>query len=303
MTTYIESIPPGARVIYLDASSLKYLACEQRYVYATVDGLRSKTPSDILDCGSALHKFAELYAKGVEYVEALSQAITAFPRADRAAMLKICPGRESIRIPPPLLLNGELAVEQHFSFPWRSATIDGITYAIVICGTIDHLALDNQTVRVIDYKSSRKWKVEDIEKKYAYEVQLRFYPWALRKFGARILPLEVYNLVTAGRITAQVCAIQVSGNNPRWILLSPQSMTDHQFDTFDRQMEQVVEQILQLHIRAARRNGMLSNLCEWCDYTGLCHAQNDYAMDAVRAENFVIKPYDPSKHGKTEQTV
>jgi hypothetical protein len=169
---------------------------------------------------------------------------------------------------------------------------------VVICGTIDHLALDNQTLRIIDYKSTRKWKVEDIEKKYAYEVQLRFYPWVMKKFGASLLPLDVFNLAYAGRMTAQVCAVQVSGNNPRWVLLSPQSMTDYQYERFDAEMELVLQQIVELRLRDPRRNGMLSNLCEWCDYAPLCHAQRESAEDVVREEQFAVKEYKPRDHGK-----
>jgi hypothetical protein len=294
----ITQIPPGAKVIYLDASSLKYLACEQRYAYSTIAGLRHTNPSDVLDCGSAIHKFAELYATGVEYVDALSQAISAYPRADKQAMIKVCAGRESIRIPPALMLNGKHAVEFYFEVPWRATVIDGVVYAIVICGTIDHLALDGQTIRIIDYKSTRKWKVEDIEKKYAYEVQLRFYPWVLKKFGAALLPIELYNIAYAGRMTAQVCAVQVSGNNPRWILLSPQSLTEHQYQVFDFEMESVLQQIVELRIRDPKRNGLLSNLCEWCDYAPLCHAQSESVKDIVQSESFAVKEYKPSNHGK-----
>lgn len=290
----------GIIPIYLNASSLKLSACDRRYAFAVAGGLRAGGTEDpILTMGSALHKFAETYTrtKG-DVTDAITEARRAFPAITAAELIPIVARRAEVRIPEPLYLDGQPCVEVKFAAPWMIFTYDEITYCFVVCGTIDHLGLDNNALMIIDYKSTRYAVIEYAINKYKHETQFKFYLWALWKFGARFLPLEIHNMLVESRAYSQVCFIQLSGKSPRWIMdTSRRNMTPFMYAEYETELRGKLNQLanaflIHTHGGANDAQGMISNGCQYCDYTTYCHAPTEAARVAANL-TFTHKPYNP----------
>lgn len=292
---------PGARTIYLNASSLKAAVCERKYAWI-VNGY--KNPDDdttILDMGSAVHKFAEMFSRnGGDAPAALIEALKQFPHVPRAALIAACAGRSNIFLPPPLMISGELATEVTFEIPWLAFTFNGTTYQIVICGTIDHLSHRDGAVRIYDYKTTRYAMIDYAIKKYENETQFKFYMWALRKFKSRLvgLPLHVCNDIDRGLITSQVVIVQLSGKSPKWFVDQPRGMTDEQFQSYEDTLFDELERLIQSYLNAeldpfvTHPNGILCNGCQYCPYIAVCHAPNRAARNLAFGK-LTRTPYNP----------
>lgn len=299
MLEYTPHFINGARRIMLDASSLNKLHCDRAYKYACIDGLYEELQDPILRLGKAVHRYAELRTLGTDEMQAMSSVLKEFPGLDRGQFMGIAAAHMKVDVPKPLVLGDHPPtpmVEWFFEFPWLAGVVNGVTYQIVVCGTFDHVAFDGRVVRIIDYKSSRKWKVEDIMRQYEFNTQRNFYTWVMRKFAFEFLPVNVANAADAGNVTTEICAIQVGSKTPRWVMLPPQHLTQYQFDQFEAELCEIAERILLLHAGdEAYRTGMVNNTCTYCRFTGLCYARGTEEHDIVKSR-FIVRKYDPASH-------
>lgn len=295
---YAPNPIPGARIIYMDASSLTKLHCSRAYKYTVIDGLRADGPPDpILTLGSAVHRFAELVSRGEEDLIAASRARNEFPTVDRSQFVAICSARRGTDIPDAARDRmDEPMIEHYFEFPWLAGVVGDTTFHIYVCGTIDLVAFTRNTIRIIDYKTSRKWKLDDIATQYAHSTQRNFYNWVLHKFGRHVLNHDMANAAESLAITTQICAIQVATKSPRWAMLSPEYMTNYQMTQFEDELREMAEHIVRLHAGdEAYRGGMINGTCTWCRYAGMCYARSVDEHDIVRAR-FTVREYKPKHH-------
>lgn len=290
-------------VIFLNATSMKKLACDRAFQFHNPRGYKLAAEDPILTLGKAIHKYAEEFTRsGGKHAEALAKACDAYPTIEARDMINYCAGRSRINLPPPITLaDNSLAVEFFFRVPWRRYVVGARSYVIILCGTLDMLAQDSSGVLwVVDYKSSRKWKVEDINADYEREMQFRFYMWNIVRHGASFLPLSAFNAATAGRIATQVVGVQVgSSKSLYWHKCPPIMMNDGELAEFDELMDGVAEKILALTMLTdvATPNGKTNNACRYCDFGALCYSRT--SVEVAAAERlFVQKTYNPQHHNE-----
>jgi len=273
---YEPQILPGSRVLYVNASSLKLLDCDFKYAL-TVRGYHGdKGDTSILDIGSALHKYAETYTRNAgEHLEALMAARKDYPNVPVKTLVAATARRTSVVLPPAIEVDGEMLVEAKFSQPWLRTVVNGKVIQIVLCGTMDHVGYGEGGVRIIDYKSTHYVAMKSALDKYAHESQFKFYMWVLWKFGASMLPLNLYNDVREGKFSSQVCIIQVNGTDPRWYLDKKRYMTDYQFRTYECALKAMLPRMVESFTAdSPNANGMLCNACQYCEYKKVCFAES-----------------------------
>jgi len=300
-------------IIPLDASSLKMAYCQRAYTYAIVRGLREKTPAEPLTKGKAIHLYAELITRHPnDMLSALSAAKKEWQKCDPdiKQLIAAC-GAMPNTLPKPYKWTGpdgspREGIELFFRVPWLGFTLAGVSYQIDVMGTIDLLSFDGTVVRIVDYKTSRKYKAEDIFRQYENDTQVAaFYPWVFKKFGHLFLPPEIVAAVKANRLTSQVCAVQISGLSPRWILAPPASMSDEAAADFEAELRSHIHTDIipawTVPDRAAR-NGWVSGQCGNCRYNTLCHASPEMTEVII---NNVYEPgvYNPQNFGDTPKTI
>jgi hypothetical protein len=293
---YIEEQLPDVPILYLNASSLKVTACRRHYGmmvngYQGVDG--DTTQRDI---GSAMHKFAELFTRTGDHAESVLRASQAWPQVSRQVIIAAAARRQDVVLPPPIILEGEPLVEIKFSIPWFLVTeATQPVCQIILCGTMDHLGYDG-AVRLIDYKSTAYAIVKYALDKYKHETQFMFYMAVLRKFGHRMLPLHLHNLIVEGKFSSQVCIIQTSAKEPRWSLGPKSYMTEDQYNLYFQMLEDLLPTLVRSFRDSsfATPDGMLRNACQYCGYKSYCYAKDSHEAGLALA-SFKIEPYNPIK--------
>lgn len=290
---------PGARKLFLNASSLKVRTCRRRYGL-TVRGYKGD-PGDMskMDLGSAMHRYAEVYSRTAgAHDEAIVETLRRWPHVDRATIMRAAARRADVVIPPAISVDGSLLIEAKFEVPWLATVVNGETIQIVLCGTMDHVGYANDGVRLIDYKSTSYAMIKYAIDKYIHETQFKFYMWVLYRFGAGMLPLEYFNMVREGQFSMQTCIIQVAAKEPRWALDQKRYMSAHQYEEYEAaltaELPAMVEDLLAVesHDALPAANGMLNNSCQYCGFTKMCHAKDaSIAFDAFKS--YTQTEYNP----------
>lgn len=294
--TYTDTIPDGAIPIYVDASLLKKTYCDEA-MRLTLAGYRTRRTNPHYAVGTAIH----IYAAGVHtnILKGKFDGLQYFKLAesDDKVFDEICNARPTSLLPPPIKFENRTGVEFYFEVTWLTFAYRGVTYVIIICGTIDHLAFERGMVRIFDFKSSMKYKLEDIAKGYRNDVQFDFYPWALWKFGHRFLPLELHNAAREFKMTMQLVVVQWKLKPPRWTAMNPVGCTLNRFEQFELELKSLLEEKLPraLHPEPTNRNGWMNNSCPDCDFSDICHALPGME-DAVVENLYTRKAYIPRNH-------
>lgn len=267
---------PDHRIIYLNATALKSLACEDRYYHQCVSGWRERLENPVFTIGKAIHKFAEERAKGLDDIEAMTEGCRVPGVTDKAAIAKACAGWRSANQSPPLIIDGESFVERRFCVPFAEHIRGDITYEVYLVGRFDHVHHSRHGVIITDYKSTRKWEFNDVVKAYADDVQFLFYYTVARQFAYDIFSgdMAAANDAWAGKLFTRVCAIMLSKKpQPVWQMGPLWSPSEFLWKEFLADLRaHVVPKIVELHSgqRVLRRDGLFKNLCPTCSYADLC---------------------------------
>ena len=160
--------------------------------------------------------------------------------------------------------------------------------------------LSNGLARIFDYKTARGWKLSEVRAGYKNDVQFSFYPWAIWKFGAHFLPLEMYNAARDLKITTQVVTAQITTKPPAWSVDSPVTCSTARFEEFELEVRRLLERLIPIYLKASAndvpwQNGHLSNQCPRCPYNDLCFAVPGME-DAIRQNLYMQKQYTPKTH-------
>ena len=157
------------KVILLNASSLKVSACQLRYHNTVVLGMRSKTESEYLTFGKAVHKYAERRSKGFDHGHALMFAMEEYKGEKTPQLIMACTAMPPALVTPLTDESGPF-VERKFKIYWYSITYKGVQYDIYVCGTLDVLGQTAEALRITDYKTARKYKAEEVFADYRTSV-------------------------------------------------------------------------------------------------------------------------------------
>lgn len=293
-------ITPEDTIIYVNNTSIKKLGCPRAFQFHNVRGYKKAVEDEVLTIGKAVHKYAQEYVlqKGA-HMKALGVASLAYPTVSADGMVRWCAGRKNVTIPPPIMLeNGRLAVELYFSVPWRRYMRGGKPYVMMLCGTIDLLGCAGPSVTVIDYKTSRRWDLDEITNDYKHDPQFKFYMWNLWKHGHMFIPLMYHNMIRDWKFGTNVVAVQVGTNrDPKWFKCPSILMNQDDMDEFEYLMEQVAAETLALHLlsEVADARGKVVGGCKYCEFAPLCHAKTSLEV-SIAEKLFVQKNYDPRHH-------
>ena len=306
-TTPYPTITPADRVVYLNSTSLKKLSCPRAFQLHNTQGFKLIKESESLTIGKCLHLFAETFdrEKG-SVVKALEAATSAYPDVPTGDIIKWGSGRKGVSLPTVAIANdGAPLLEHYFEVPYVRYTNNetGESYVVVLCGTIDRLSILNGVVYMHDYKSSRKYKIADIEAQYMYDAQQRFYLWNLIVHGDRFLPAAMAAATAAHRVASRIVAIQVgSVQNPKWHQCPEILMNADEVAEFGRGIDVACEYAVEIAaaVEIAGPLGKATGACGGannytCDFAPLCFART--ADEMSRAQGLYYKTvYTPKHH-------
>lgn len=282
---------PDHRLIYLNATALKALACEDRFNWMCVNGWRDRVENPIFSVGKAIHKFGEEMAKGTDELEALTAATSTPGITDKTAVVKACGGYRAAGMSPAAIINAETLVEYRFAIPFAEEIRDGLTYEVYLTGRFDRIAHTRLGVEITDYKSTRKWDFNDVVKNYADDVQFLFYYTVARRFAYDIFngDMAMANDAWNGKLFTRLCAVMLSKKpQPQWILGPLWSPNEELWTSFlDGLKTRIVPHVVDLYARkrVMRREGLYKNLCPGCNFADLCLRE--------RPEGYVREEYLP----------
>lgn len=238
-------------IIVLDASAFKESSCNLRLFNNVVLGYGYKCVDNVIEWGSAFHKFRAIFKeKGMEgFAEGFHAASAYFDSKEmmikfdkkyldtdflnRACLQyatkyqkdKFIPVRVNTDILPPDMMSnlpeGMSTIpllEQwcQFSFPYYVDDIMEILFA----GTIDDISrVSNGLYCIVDCKTSgvRKDFIDSYFRSYKLSPQLRFYRWALDRY-AKMYPQSVFGEINKYEVGCVIDGIFYAGRDTEIIM-------------------------------------------------------------------------------------
>lgn len=270
-----------------DNSALSLLNCDLRFQLTVRDGYK-RSDQVALAKGNAFHFAMEHIARrNASTSEAAAivqegcgryEVFQYMPQIMQAVMQCM-----ALRIPPPVIRpDGTPMVEVKFSEPYQ---VNG--YDLNIQGTIDLIAINTfngrKALHFLDYKSTSIFKTESLGDKYASGSQLRFYRWAMKKWGHRYLTGEAYELLCQGNYFCNYLIVPlIQGKVPEWS--QPIWGNDFDLEESERAIHaQIVNAIRVYEMEGeAPRTGMFHGACHTCDFNILCTQQSRYEFELAK---------------------
>lgn len=285
------------KTIYLNASSLRTLACPRRWHLTVRSGLVPIKLKTTFAFGHAVHKYNELVVKGTPPAEAMMAAM-AHPGVDQSEVGKIMPLCMAF-VPPNGVVqcdNGALASELYFEHEHSRRVIDGEEVRIVNCGTIDLVRVDNMgRVQVVDYKTTRMVTPDSVFARYDNDVQFRYYDWVIWKFGYEFLPMHVHNAARDGKLAVCVYVGFMNARPPTWKYGQMMQFSQAQREEFDDMMNRLADGIYKWwSVAELPKTGWVNNACKDCDFTPLCNNEDDRAAQYLQLL-YEQREFNPSK--------
>lgn len=305
----ITSVPPGSKVLYLNATLLKNTYCTQNLDFLLNENLSAKLASEIPTLGTAIHKFCEVVDTSGDKIAALDAAREVLQRERLAATMMpklIAVAQVRRRYDPPVMLtDGKPALELEFRIPWRKYIIarydnpnDDIVVYVVLWGKIDRLDIHTYAARLLDTKTTHYRDVSKALKLYQHEVQFSFYMWVLSKYCHQLnIPEEVCKLIDENHMFAQANIASFSAA-PDWKLSEPIYWSAAQYARTNTLIETVLEtKLLPLFagVTSPTLDGWASNQCVDCQFAPVCHAQDAEVAARIKEDLFETHVYGTYK--------
>ena len=296
MTTLTE--PPASdlprRTVLLNSSSLKLTNCQQRYAHVVVDGLKPHELHEYLTFGKAVHQYAEDRGSGMSTAVALANAMELYTGKFGAKLAQACASMPPDLDQPYTEPGGRKYLELKFKVYWMSIVYKGVQYDIYVCGTFDKVSIfSDNTVRLTDYKTSRKYSPADVFAAYRVSVQMTFYLWVAQKFGYAIFDMPVANACYNCQMLLQICGVFISHPTPLWKYGPPIQVRLPELQEFEQLLLAEIHNTILPAWAEPRRNGRINDTCDGCEFTALCFASSETQYNAELA-SFKHEPYDPS---------
>ena len=279
--------------LYINSTALKTLGCEDKYIYTTVHGLKA-FDNEYFRTGTILHKYAELRTLGVQPPQALVNL--GLTGAEVTEQMPALSAFESLNQPPVARdKDGKPQVEMSFKIERDPIVFEGVTYVPTYVGHVDRVNTTTMGLEIVDYKSTRYYKLDDAKKAWSNSTQFIFYYTMLRQFAYDIFKIpEHAEHAWQGRMVFTPTFVMLSHKPIKWVRGEPYYPTTEQFEEFFENLERhVVPMLVRLnHFKSGGKTGWFSDQCPRCDFQSLCHARND--LDFERAlKQYKQEPYNP----------
>lgn len=297
--------PPDYKrqIIWLNASSLKLTHCQRRYNWTVVKGYRSPDIHEALTFGHGVHKYVERRFCGSTAPVALQEAFAVYKGKNDQQLSAVCLSMPTNLMTPYVDAAGPF-VERKFDVFWRDIVVEAAKtiFEVHITGTIDALTVwSDGTVEIVDWKTTRKFKAEEVYANYRVSVQMRFYLWVLYALGDSILPLDLANRARAGHLFLRIGACFITQTPPRWKFGAPIQLSIEELNTFGAMLEEYLHTDIIPAWLDDKPVGLLNDTCHngdrsgaLCEFAEMCHARNEAEFNQARAA-FDIVTYDPRK--------
>lgn len=197
-------------------------------------------------------------------------------------------------------------VEYFFNYPWITLERKHAFYEIHICGTMDRICFKDGKIRIIDIKTTKKQKEDEIFDAYAASVQFYFYQWVIQEWGESLFywDKELFAAVQEDNIVTHILMCQVYSG--KWLLGNEIYHTPTKMAQWKKEFLRSVEALVDSHdaqreaqaagkIYETPRTGLINDQCGYCDYVPLCHAPDKATEMQNLAMGFVYDEYNPSK--------
>lgn len=285
MNTSPQPKSPNHRIVYLNATALKALACEDRFALTCVQGWRERAENPIFAVGKAVHKYAEEKGKGTDELDALTLASRTPGVPAKLSVVNACANMTGAGLTPVASINGIPLVEYRFCIPFSEHLIDGITYELYLVGRFDRIGVTRLGVEITDYKSTRKWDFGDVVKAYADDVQFLFYYTVARRFAYDVFAGDpsMAEMAWQGKLFTRLCAIMLSAKPcAKWQLGPLWSPSEDLYNEFLEGLRaRIVPHVISLYAKKVilRKEGLYKNLCPGCHLSDLCLRENPLAYE------------------------
>lgn len=279
-------------LIPINSHSLMELVCHRRYWYKVVKGLTEKKLDAVLLVGKAIHKYAQLKGSGAD--EKLAFETVFKMSADPDDQMFILGGIGAIKSAPMGNVardeSGKALVEVQFDIPL--AEIE--QYDIRLQGTLDRIDFDGTMVEVVDWKSTRKWKLEQVLESYRGSSQFDFYYYVIARFGKEFLPPHIMEAVSRGMLFSRVGVIGLTKKPPKVEYDNPRGRPIQFIQEFEKRLLDSLGLIVELWQSESPpdRTGWLHGICGTCPFKDVCFAADQHEYDSAMMA-FEVKPYRP----------
>ena len=273
--------------LLINATALNLLTCARHYQVEAAWGYRDRGPE--ASFGLNFHDFAkELAIK--KRVDLLSLKV-----GSDKQFLQLCAFYQAmnpLKDSNILYTNDNLpCIEYQFLVPYKESD----KYRIFLCGTIDHIDLVDNCIRVIDHKTARSTKMKEVLREYESHIQIPWYIWILKTFLKEYFPINIRDLLSQSKIYGQYQGIFISfapskfefGNR---IVLTPDAELDIK-NLLDRAIQNAIS-IHDLGQQLAPPEGMAAKVCKYCFLNNLCITRkHEHLITYLRSQT--PEPYDP----------
>ena len=280
-------------MITLDNSAISSLYCERQYELKIKRGLhKDEEDSPALDFGNALHKALEYQANGDDLDAIFVKVFQAYPKIDTAKLVKSVGAiiTSSNANPPITLANNKPAIEVKFNYLYESD--------VTLCGTIDRIEQDDDTLVIKDYKSAgdaTDYKIKEKLNLYNFSFQLPFYVHCLLTSG--ILPAQHLAQLREGRYRTEYTVIFFNATPAPVVkaIKFPPYPDEYIYNEVPKIIQLRLEQARRIHgdnSRAAMTGLNVYAGCKYCDFQRACSAAGTEAEQEILGR-FNVKQYDP----------
>ena len=297
---------PDAPIVELnlDASLMKKSFCDRALQFTGVRGYEPRMYREPLVMGKALHKFAHIMGKENNFAQALKSSVSHYTQGQGEDLNKLSQAVTSYNPNLFLPLPNKDCLERYFNVPFIEQIHDGKRYIVNLCGTIDRLGVQQDDegspsmLVAYDYKSTRKYKIDEVIASYKFSIQFMFYYWMFRRYSHVLLHdlPDLQPLCVPGKLFVCPCPVMLSAKPISW-RKGPNFSYEHMMDTLDDLILQYAETLIEIARLSAMAvpNGMMADQCSSCDFWSICHTpQNEEQRENIIKSLFSVRVYDPS---------
>ncbi len=318
-------MPQDKKIIMLDASSLKTLACSLKFYRTVVQGYRHGASSIDMTYGTAFHMFiSDMNTNGGNFAPAISKAVRYFEDTPSIAkkskgwmtsqhLTKTCidywenyNGAGKKDVWKTVEVEGQHMSELKFAtLPYYSDD----TCDIILSGTIDDICKqDGGCYAIRDYKTTSSWDVDSYLSDYRLSNQLIFYVFVLYWY-AKQYPDSIYaKIIAQGRVAAFIDGIFLKSGATVSVSGSTQFRRSEMFFFSEKDLlafKALIDNIAIPRIVAMLKSpplkeGILNGFCTSqvygrCGFFGACSSPDDIAAEHILRNEFIQKDYNPLK--------
>lgn len=281
--------------IFLNATAMSRLfSCDRLYQVSCLWGYSEH--GSAADWGSKFHKYAEEKSLTAGY--SVMDFFKNHGAVDQQFLTVATSfdAQNPLQDNTPLQINNKPAVEVSFSFELASSP----GYNIILCGTIDRLDYEDGYVRILDYKTARATKIDEVLSAYAMQLQMPFYLYTLKNHLIQQLSSEDQDLIQSGKFFGKFMGVFISFSPPRFILSEMIALSPDLEESINQIIPLAISRIIpiaELGADLALPTGMATYIdgkcaCDKCWMRNLCVTRNNEQIKGILALKQTT-PYDP----------